>query len=170
MTQFLPQGWQAPHFWTGSSWQPEYRVFVDHPQTCVEIWTLHLYSCVKDEIIRGHVNIWIIFSYIGNSQWCLFNTLSKMIGCSTVQLIFKNDEKAILNINMPYVKNRLKTTDFSTNYHNVSWFYNVLTFWTGQKLWFESAVLLPMVNIALHSNLALACVWHCCSYLLQFNE
>ena len=67
MTQFLHQGWQAPHFWTGSSWQPEYQVSVDHPQTCVEIWTLHLYSCVKDEII-GCANIGFVFLCIGNSD------------------------------------------------------------------------------------------------------
>ena len=35
-------------------------------------------------ITRGHVNIGIIFLFIGNSQWCLYNTQSILIGCSTL--------------------------------------------------------------------------------------
>ena len=37
-------------------------------------------------IIIGHVNIGIIFLCIGSSQWCLFNTQSILIGCSTLHL------------------------------------------------------------------------------------
>ena len=32
----------------------------------------------------GHVNIGIIFLFIWNSQWCLYNTQSVLIGCSTL--------------------------------------------------------------------------------------
>ena len=32
----------------------------------------------------GHVKIGIIFLFIGNSQWCLYNTQSILIGCSTL--------------------------------------------------------------------------------------
>ena len=63
--------------------------------------------------LKGHVNIRIIFYCIGNSQRCIYNTQSKSdrlfntrIRSTTVLqadwLIMENNEKATLNINMPY--------------------------------------------------------------------
>ena len=58
----------------------------------------------------GRVNIGIISLFIGNSQWCLYNTLSKYYRLFNTQsrvlqadlLMLENSEKAALNINMPY--------------------------------------------------------------------
>ena len=58
----------------------------------------------------GHVNIGIIWSCIGNSQWCITTLSRNLIGCSTLRLeylqadwfLVQNNEKATLNINMPY--------------------------------------------------------------------
>ena len=45
----------------------------------------------------GHVIIGIVFLFIGSSQRCLYN----------IQYILEINEKATLNINMPYSENRL---------------------------------------------------------------
>ena len=60
------------------------------------------------KLIEGYVNIGIIFSCIGNSQWCLYKTQSKsdrlfIIHSRVLQadwLILENNEKTCLNIKM----------------------------------------------------------------------
>ena len=63
---------------------------------------------------RGHVNIGIIFYWIGISQCCRYNTQSKsdwlfnthtqtrVLQADWIWLLLENNEKATLNINMPY--------------------------------------------------------------------
>ena len=44
-------------------------------------WDQH-FPKPSHEISIGHVNIGIVFLFIGNSLWCLYNTQSNLIGCS----------------------------------------------------------------------------------------
>ena len=62
------------------------------------------------EILSHNALHWIIFLWIVNSQWCLYNNHSIRIGRSTLSQKFlqadwsmlKNNEKATSNIYMPY--------------------------------------------------------------------
>ena len=60
--------------------------------------------------VIGHINIGVFVFCIGNSQWCLYNTQSKFDLLFNTQsevqqddwMVLENNEKATLNINMPY--------------------------------------------------------------------
>ena len=51
-----------------------------------------------------NVYIGIIFLFIGHSHWCSYNTLSRVLQADW--LILENNEKATLNIEMPYWSTR----------------------------------------------------------------
>ena len=55
-------------------------------QTCLHAYNLGIsQKCLCIPISIGHVNIGMIFYYIRNFQWCIYNTIDNTpLGCSTL--------------------------------------------------------------------------------------
>ena len=84
----------------------------------------------------GLVNIEIISLCIGNSQWCLYSTLSKYDWLFNTQsrvlqadlLMLENSEKAALNINMPYSGKVLTPLQIAVIFLFLLCYYSLLLF------------------------------------------
>ena len=95
--------------------------------------------------IIGHVNIGIIFYCIGNSQWGIYNTWSKSDRLFNTQsrvlqaywFMMKNNEKATLNINMPYWTSWLSSANQNALHCfqclRSGWSFALCTAWGSQQ-------------------------------------
>ena len=99
-----------------ASWSPIHPALfasVDG-QGKLSLWNLNSDTEVRDAFTDlcttiGHVNIRIVFFLIGNSQWCLYNTQSILIGCSALSQeyceligLYWILMRRQLSINLPY--------------------------------------------------------------------